>query len=67
MALTRETVIDKIEILEGGHIHVRRATYVLDSGTRIGFPEYHRVAYAPGADLAREDERVRAHARIAWQ
>lgn len=66
MALTKELVIDQIEILEGGHIQVRRATYILEDGVRIAGPSYHRVAYVPGDDIKGEDPTVQAHARTAW-
>jgi hypothetical protein len=66
MAITRETVIDRIEVLERGHIQVRRATYLVENGQRISGPEYHRVAYAPGESVAGEDPKVRTHAAAAW-
>ena len=66
MGLTKETVIDKIEILEDGTLQVRRATYVVEDGIRIAGPMYHRVSYPPGADTSSEDDRVKAHAAIAW-
>jgi len=66
MALTKHTVIDKIEILELGHIQVRRAAYVLEDGVRIAGPAYHRVAYAPGANIANEDLKVKAIAVTVW-
>lgn len=64
--ITKDTVIDKIEILESGHLQVRRATYFVEDGLRIGEPTYHRSAYAPGANLDHEDDRVKAHAAAAW-
>lgn len=66
MILTKETVIDKIEILEGGSIQVRRASYILEDGVRISGPSYHRAAYSPGADITGEDAKVQAHATTAW-
>ena len=35
MALTKETVIDKIEVLEMGEVGVRTKTKVLEDGTEI--------------------------------
>lgn len=64
--LTKETVIDKIEILETNHIQVRRSTYILENGVRIVGPEYHRVAYEPGAGVLSEDAKVRAIAAVVW-
>ena len=66
MALTKETIIDKIEILDTGHVQVRRATYFLEDGVRVSEPQYHRTAYEPGASVDHEDARVKAHAKAAW-
>lgn len=66
MALSKEVVVDKIEILEDGAIQVRRATYILEDGVRISGPSYHRAAYSPGADVTGEDAKVQAHATTAW-
>jgi len=71
-----ETVIDKIEILEHGHIQVRRARYLVrDDGTR-SLLGYHRVGYDPATiddpDPAKhhamndEDSRVKAVAVLEW-
>lgn len=64
--LTRETVVDKIEILEHGVVQVRRATWILENGARIAGPDYRRVAYPPGADVTTEDPKVIAHCNAAW-
>lgn len=62
----KDTIIDKIEVLERGHLQVRRATYLVDDdGTRT-LLGYHRVAYVPGADLTQEDPEVKMHAALAW-
>jgi hypothetical protein len=66
MALSRQVVIDRIEILETGQVHVRRATYIVENGKRIAGPAYHRVAYDPGADVMFEDAKVRTHCDAAW-
>lgn len=64
--MEKVTVIDKIEILETGHIQVRRATYLVEDGVRT-LLGYHRSAYTPGsADMAQEDDQVKAHAEMAW-
>lgn len=59
MALTKDTVIDKIEVDENGGISVRRAIYILEDGKRIAGPMYHRTAFAPDADVSSEDAKVR--------
>ncbi len=64
--LTKETVLDKVEILEDGSMQVRRATYIVEDGVRIAGPNYHRVAYTPGDDVALEHPKVRALVAVAW-
>ncbi len=66
MALTKETVIDKIEIVEDSSIQVRRASYILEDGVRIAGPQYHRAAYTPNSDISQEDPRVKAIAAVTW-
>jgi hypothetical protein len=57
MALTEQSVIDQITILEDGQIQVRRADKVLKDGVEIA-STYHRHVVVPGADVTREDTRV---------
>lgn len=66
MALTEQTVIDKIEVTEGDFIQVRRATRIIRDGADIVSTSYARVTYAPGADVSQEDAKVRAIAQAAW-
>lgn len=67
MALTKETVIGGIQILENGVIQVRRVLRVRDDdGTIIG-EHYHHVVFPPSLDLTTvPNPRVRAHAEIKW-
>lgn len=53
MALNKVTILDKVEVVEGGHIQVRHATYVEDNGTRIAGPEYHRQCFPPNDPVGR--------------
>ena len=64
--LTKETVVDKIEVLETGHVQVRRATYILEDGIRISNPIYHRSAYSPGDSVLNEDSRVTNICNTVW-
>ena len=63
MALTEETVIDQITVLEDEQIQVRRATKILRDGVEIS-RTYHRHVVAPGADVSAEDVRVRNVANL---
>ena len=66
MALSKNTVIDRIEILETGHIQVRRATYIEEDGVRVTDPRYSRRVYEPGDDVGVEHAKVRAIASVVW-
>jgi len=49
MALTSETYIDKLEILEDGQMQVREAKVILEDGKEIS-RTYHRMVLDPGRD-----------------
>ena len=66
MALTKETVVDKIEVLESNAIQVRSAVRVLEDGVVLS-SSYHRHVLQPGDDLTNEDPRVAAIATATWQ
>lgn len=64
--LTKETVIDKTEVLEDGTIQVREATYIVEDGVRILGPRYHRYVLRPGEDTSAATRRVQAVAAVVW-
>lgn len=58
MALTKKTIVDKIEIIGPySHINVRETTQVLEDGVMIS-DSYHRYVVAPGE--ASDDAKVSA-------
>ena len=65
MALTKEIVVDKIEVLEMGQVQVRTATRVLEDGVALS-SSYHRHVVVPGDDLSGQNERVSAVATATW-
>jgi len=65
MALTKEIVVDKIEVLEMGQLQVRTATRVLEDGVQLS-QSFHRHVLAPGDDLSGQDEKVSAIATATW-
>jgi len=65
MGLTKETIVDKIEVLEMGQVQVRTATRVLEDGTQLS-SSFHRHVLAPGDDLSEQDARVSAIATATW-
>ena len=74
MALTKETIVDKIEVLELGQLQIRTATRVLEDGVELS-SSYHRHVLNPSAktgdtwgdtDVSGEDARVQAVATATW-
>ena len=74
MALTNETVVDKIEVLEKGQVQVRTATRVLEDGVELS-SSFHRHVVEPSTkasgswadtDISGEDARVQAIATATW-
>lgn len=59
MALEKQTVVDKIEVIENGCVQVRTATRIVEDGNVIS-SSYHRHVVAPGNDYSQEDARVQA-------
>ena len=65
MALTEQTIISHIGLLEDGQIQVRRSRRIFDGSTMIA-EQYHRHVVAPGDDVSQADARVRAVANLLW-
>jgi hypothetical protein len=75
MALTKEIVVDKIEVLEMGEIQVRTATKIKEDGTELS-SSFHRHVLEPSTknesnawvdtDISGEDARVQAVANATW-
>jgi hypothetical protein len=59
MALEKQVVVDKIEVVEIGVVQVRTATRIVEDGNVIS-TSYHRNTIAPGQDYSNEDARVQA-------
>ena len=59
MALEKQTIVDKIEVIENGVVQVRTATRIVEDGNVIS-SSYHRHVIAPADDYSNEDARVQA-------
>ena len=57
MSLTKETIVDKIEVLEDGCVQVRTATRVLEDGVVLS-SSFHRHVCSPDCDTTGEDPKV---------
>jgi hypothetical protein len=64
MALTKEQVIDKIEITENGVVQVRQATKIIEDGNELS-KSYHRWTIAPGQDYSDQPDNVKAICAVA--
>ena len=74
MSIIKETVVDKIEVLEIGLIQVRTATVIKEDGTELS-RNFHRHVLNPrtksgdtwgDTDISGEDARVQAIANATW-
>ena len=74
MAITKETVVDKIEVIENGILQIRSAIRIKEDGVQIS-QSYHRHILTPktktpsgwgDTDISGEDARVQAVATATW-
>tara|TARA_B100000212_G_scaffold313845_1_gene267017 strand:- start:1186 stop:1470 length:285 start_codon:yes stop_codon:yes gene_type:complete len=74
MAITKEIVVDKIEVLEMGQVQVRTATKIMEDGKELN-RTFHRHVLEPSvkngdtwenADISSEDARVQAICNATW-
>jgi hypothetical protein len=65
MALTKETAVDKIEILEMGQVQVREITRIMEDGNELS-ASYHRWVLNPGDDTSTQTDRVKAICAATW-
>ncbi len=74
MAITKETVVDKIEVLEKGQVQVRTATKIVENGSELN-RSFHRHVLAPSTkngdtwadtDISEEDAKVQAICNAVW-
>ena len=64
MALDKQVVVDKIEVVQVGVVQVRTATRIIENGKVIN-TFYHRSTIAPGQDYSNEDAQVQAICKVA--
>jgi hypothetical protein len=59
MALEKDIIVDRIEVVENGSVQVRTKTAIMEDGKQIS-SNFHRHVVAPGDDYSGEDARVQA-------
>ncbi len=65
MALSKSTIVDRIEVLESGQLQVRTATIISEGGVELS-RTFHRHVLNPGDDTGGQDDRVAAVAAATW-
>ena len=74
MAITKEAVVDKIEVLEMGQVQVRTATKIMEDGNELN-RNFHRHVVEPSVkngdtwedtDISGEDAKVQAICNAVW-
>ena len=74
MAITKDVVADKIEVLEKGHVQVRTATVIKEDCVELT-RTFHRHVVVPSdkssgswedTDISSEDTRVQAICAATW-
>ena len=65
MALTENTNIDKIEVIENGFIQVRQATIIERDGEFVS-RTFHRWVLTPDMDISNQEQKVKDIANAAW-
>ena len=65
MSLTKQVVIDKIEVVENGVVQVRQVTRIMEDGQQLS-SSYHRWSLAPGQDITDQPANIQAICQAAW-
>tara|TARA_R100001126_G_C4880908_1_gene179053 strand:+ start:1204 stop:1488 length:285 start_codon:yes stop_codon:yes gene_type:complete len=74
MAITKETVVDRVEVLEMGQVQVRAATKILEDGNELN-RTFHRHVLEPSVKngdtwedtgISSEDAKVQAICNAVW-
>lgn len=65
MALTENTNIDRIEVIEHGFIQVRQATVIERDGDFVS-RTFHRWVLTPDMDISGQEQKVKDICNAAW-
>lgn len=65
MALTENTQIDRIEVVEYGIIQVRQATVIERDGEFVS-KTFNRWVLTPDMDISSQEQQVKDIASVAW-
>jgi len=59
MTLDKQTIIDRIEVVENGTVQVRQATIISEDGNQIS-RTFHRWCIVPSQDYSDQEDKVKA-------
>lgn len=59
MSLTKEIVIDRIEVIENGTVQVRQATRIKEDDIQLS-QSFHRWSITPGQDYSEQPDNVKS-------
>lgn len=65
MAITKETVVDQITVVENGTVLYREATRIMEDGNLLT-QTYHRSSLTPGQNLTGQPANVVAICNTVW-
>jgi len=65
MALTENTNIDRIEVIDGGIIQIRQATIIERDGEFVS-RTFHRWVLTPDMDISGQEQKVKDICNAAW-
>jgi hypothetical protein len=65
MALTENTSIDQIEVVQDWNIQVRQATVIEKDGVQVA-RSFHRWVLTPDSDISGQEQKVQDIANAAW-
>jgi len=64
MALDKQILIDRIEVVENGTVQVRQATIITEDGNQIS-RTYHRWCIVPSQDYSTQEQQVQDICKIS--
>ena len=64
MSLEKNTLIDRIEVVENGTVQVRQATIISENGNQIS-RTFHRWCIVPSQDYSDQDVKVQEICKVA--
>jgi len=65
MALTENTSIDQIQIVNDWNIQVRQATIIAKDGVQVA-SSFHRWTLTPDMDISGQNQKVQDICNVAW-